>query len=204
MGSGFRTFATSEVLTASNVQNYLMDQAVMSFASSGARSIAISAPEEGMLAYLRDDDTLYSYNGTVWVPASSLVPHTSTTNPTAHTSATTTSTTYVNLPGSTALSFSKYRGDTTLVVTMSNHGDYTTGSSALFHDFAVRVNSVDYLVHRLGLAASVRHSATGQTSITGLAIGTYTVQPRVKISGAGGTINWDSDCYHSFSVTETL
>ena len=69
MGSGFRTFATSEVLTASNVQNYLMEQSVMSFASTGARDVSVTAPEDGMVAYIRSNDAsegLYTYNGTSW------------------------------------------------------------------------------------------------------------------------------------------
>jgi len=56
MGSGFRTFATSEVLTGSNVQNFLMEQTVMSFASTGARDAAITSPETGMVAYIRSND----------------------------------------------------------------------------------------------------------------------------------------------------
>jgi hypothetical protein len=56
MGSGFRTFATSEVLTGSNVQNYLMEQTVMSFASTGARDAALTSPETGMVAYIRSND----------------------------------------------------------------------------------------------------------------------------------------------------
>lgn len=52
MGSGYREFQASEVLTSSNVQNYLMDQAVMSFASSTARASAVTAPEVGMVSYI--------------------------------------------------------------------------------------------------------------------------------------------------------
>lgn len=69
MGSGFRTFAASEVLTSSNVQNFLMDQTVMSFASTGARDVQVTAPEDGMVAYIRSNDAnegLYTYNGTAW------------------------------------------------------------------------------------------------------------------------------------------
>lgn len=67
MGSGFRTFAAGEVLTASNTQNYLMDQAVMSFADATARDAAVTAPEEGMHAVLRDVDTVTLYTGSAWV-----------------------------------------------------------------------------------------------------------------------------------------
>ena len=69
MGSGFRTFANSEVLTASNVQNYLMEQTVMSFASTGARDTQITAPEQGMVAYVRSGDSsegFYTRNATSW------------------------------------------------------------------------------------------------------------------------------------------
>ena len=55
MGSGFRTFQSGEVLTASNVQNYLMDQSVMVFAGTAARSSAIgTATETGMVTYRTD------------------------------------------------------------------------------------------------------------------------------------------------------
>ena len=68
MGSGFRTFTAGEVLTASNVQNYLMDQSVMSFAGSAARSSAIGTAnfEEGMVSYLQDTNLVEVYNGTNW------------------------------------------------------------------------------------------------------------------------------------------
>lgn len=69
MGSGFRTFTAGEVLTASNVQNYLMDQSVMTFADSAARSSAIGTAnfEEGMTSYLQDTKLVEVYNGTAWV-----------------------------------------------------------------------------------------------------------------------------------------
>ena len=68
MGSGFRTFTAGEVLTASNVQNYLMDQSVMVFGGSAARSSAIGTAnfEEGMVSYLTDTDKVEAYNGTNW------------------------------------------------------------------------------------------------------------------------------------------
>lgn len=68
MGSGFKNF-TASVLTASDVNNYLMEQTVMSFASTGARDVAVTAPEDGMVAYIRSNDAnegLYTYNGTTW------------------------------------------------------------------------------------------------------------------------------------------
>lgn len=72
MGSGFRTFASGETLTSSNVQNFLMDQSVMVFAGTAARGSAIASPEAGMISY-RTDGTADSaregfefYSGTSW------------------------------------------------------------------------------------------------------------------------------------------
>lgn len=65
-GLGRRVFTAGEVLTAANTNNYLMDQAVMVFANSAARSSAIGTPSAGMLTY-RSDGTVYEYyNGASW------------------------------------------------------------------------------------------------------------------------------------------
>ena len=55
MGSGFKNF-TATVLTASDVNNYLMEQTVMSFASTGARDVQVASPETGMVAYIGSND----------------------------------------------------------------------------------------------------------------------------------------------------
>ena len=69
MGSGFTTFTAGNVLSASEVNNYLMEQSVMVFATTGARDSAITAPEAGMTAYINSGDSsegLYVYTGTTW------------------------------------------------------------------------------------------------------------------------------------------
>jgi len=66
-GLGRKTFTAGEVLTAANVQGYLMDQTVMVFASSAARSSALgTAVSEGMVAFLKDTNELQAYDGAVW------------------------------------------------------------------------------------------------------------------------------------------
>ena len=66
-GLGRKTFAAGEVLTAANVQGYLMDQAIMVFDSSAARSSAIgTAVSEGMVSYLKDTNALEYYSGSAW------------------------------------------------------------------------------------------------------------------------------------------
>lgn len=66
-GSGRRVFTAGEVLTASNVMNYLMDQTVMVFASSTARTTTLgTAVSEGMTSYLLDSNVLQTYDGAAW------------------------------------------------------------------------------------------------------------------------------------------
>jgi len=69
-GAGYKLFATGDVLTAAQVNTYLMQQTVMVFASSAARTSAISGVlAEGMVSYLQDSNTLEVYDGAAWVGA---------------------------------------------------------------------------------------------------------------------------------------
>jgi hypothetical protein len=71
--AGKKTFVAGEVLTAQDVNDYLMDQSVMNFASSAARASAIPTPTEGMVTYRADADNLELYNGSDWKSATGLV-----------------------------------------------------------------------------------------------------------------------------------
>lgn len=64
--SGYRTWTPGEVITASNVQDYLQDQTVMVFASNAVRSTAVIVPTEGMLSWLEDDNKYQYYDGSAW------------------------------------------------------------------------------------------------------------------------------------------
>jgi hypothetical protein len=66
-GAGFRTFAVGEVLTAVNVNTFLMQQAVMVFADAAARTTALPTPSEGMVTYLEDTNAIEKYSGASWV-----------------------------------------------------------------------------------------------------------------------------------------
>ncbi len=66
MGSGFKTFNSGDILTASDVQNYLQDQAVMVFANATARDAAVTSPEDGMVCYLEDTKYLQVYEDAAW------------------------------------------------------------------------------------------------------------------------------------------
>jgi len=62
-----KVFTAGEVLAASDVNSFLMNQMVMTFAGTAARGSAIATPTEGMLTYLADTDTFGFYNGTSFV-----------------------------------------------------------------------------------------------------------------------------------------
>lgn len=65
-GAGWHDFVPGQVLSAAMVQDYLQDQAVMSFASAAARTSAIASPTDGMVSYLKDSDMVEIYNGSAW------------------------------------------------------------------------------------------------------------------------------------------
>ena len=65
-GLGFKTFTTGEVLTAGDVNGYLM-QGINVFASNAARDAAITSPQEGQFAYTKDTNSLWYYTGAAWV-----------------------------------------------------------------------------------------------------------------------------------------
>ena len=60
-GLGRKVWAAGDVLAAADVNGYLMDQAVMVFADSAARSSAIGTPTQGMVSYLQDTSSLEVY-----------------------------------------------------------------------------------------------------------------------------------------------
>lgn len=71
-GAGAKLFTSGSVLTAAQVNTYLMDQAVMRFASAAARTAAFGGAgeptlAEGMMSYLIDTKSVEVYNGTAWV-----------------------------------------------------------------------------------------------------------------------------------------
>jgi hypothetical protein len=68
-GLGSKTFTTGEVLSAGDVNGYLM-QGVLVFASAAARTSAIASPQEGQYSYLKDTNATEYYDGAAWVSAS--------------------------------------------------------------------------------------------------------------------------------------
>jgi hypothetical protein len=69
-----KVFTAGEVLAAADVNEFLQDQAVMTFAGTAARGSAIPTPTEGMLTYLADSDSFEFFDGTSFVPMASDPP----------------------------------------------------------------------------------------------------------------------------------
>ena len=66
-GAGYKLFNTGDVLLASEVNTYLMQQTVMVFANASARTTALSGVlAEGMVSYLQDTNVVEIYNGSAW------------------------------------------------------------------------------------------------------------------------------------------
>lgn len=66
-GAGYKQWVDGDILTAGDVNTYLMDQAVMVFADASARTSAIAAPSEGMVTYLTGTNVIEYYDGAAWV-----------------------------------------------------------------------------------------------------------------------------------------
>jgi hypothetical protein len=79
-----KTFTAGEVLAAADVNTFLMDQSVMTFADSTARGSAIGTATEGMLTYLADTNSFEYWNGAAYQSIGASAP-TNATVTTAYT-----------------------------------------------------------------------------------------------------------------------
>jgi hypothetical protein len=64
-GLGFKNFTSGEVLTAADVNGYLM-QGVGVFTDAANRDAEITSPQEGQFAYLKDTNVTTYYTGSAW------------------------------------------------------------------------------------------------------------------------------------------
>lgn len=63
----YKVFQNGYPLTASELNNYLMNQTVMVFASAAERTSVLTSPVEGMITWLQDTNAFQQYNGSAWV-----------------------------------------------------------------------------------------------------------------------------------------
>lgn len=166
MGSGFKDFAAGDILTAADVDGYLMRQTVMTFADASARDSALSGVlDEGMVAYLEDTNRTTFYDGSAWqdIANSSSIGTWSAYTPTVTSSAGTLTTTTTN-----RARFTRVNNIVTgqVDVTLNNIG---TGSGSLNITLPVTASAV-----QRGVVMGREAAVTGE-GINGELINTTTV-----------------------------
>ena len=184
-GAGYKLFATGDVLTAAQVNTYLMQQTVMVFASSAARTTALSGVlAEGMVSYLQDTNSLEVYDGSAWIGATgditALTAGTgiSITNPTGPIP-TVAIDTAVTADLTTAQTLTNKTLTAPIIATISNTGTLTLPTST------------DTIVGR-----ATTDTLTNKTLTTPIINGGTLVGPEerttVAATAATGTINFDA------------
>lgn len=63
----YKVFVNGDPLPASEMNDYLMNQAVISFADSTARSASLPVPIEGQLTWMADSNKYQYYSGSAWL-----------------------------------------------------------------------------------------------------------------------------------------
>ena len=193
----YKVFTNGSVLQASEVNDNLMNQAVITFTNSTARASAITSPVEGMVTYLDDTDTYQFWNGSAWTNLVSSTVGTGNAiingafeiNQRAYVSA-------ANL-ASGAYGFDRWKStftNTTLTFTSAPQGQEVTINSG---------GSIEQVVERANLPAgtytlSWTGTATGRVYNTGATPPSYAASPitvtldglanvEVEFTASGGT-----------------
>jgi hypothetical protein len=159
-GQGFKTFTTGEVLTAADVNGYLM-QGVGVFTDAANRDAEITSPQEGQFAYLKDTNVTTYYTGSAWANLDT----TGMTNP-----MTTTGDTIYSSSGSTPARLGIGSTGQVLTVsggvptwaTASSGGMTLIGEAVLSASTGYSFSSIPSTYKQLVLIWSgIRHSANG-------------------------------------------
>jgi hypothetical protein len=189
-GLGFKTFTTGDVLTAGDTNGYLM-QGVLVFASAAARDSAITSPQEGQFAYLKDTNATTYYTGSAWT---NLVSASSAANDSALTTGTqtTTSGSYTGLTTATAVTVTTGTKALVIITTEMSHG---TNSEQLWASWAVSgattsasadSRSVFLETPSTGTLPRVQTFTRGYIQ-TGLTAGSNTFTMQFKVGGGTGS-----------------
>lgn len=160
------------------------------------------------LFQVRDGDANFgqdlTVDGKAYTETSRIIVGNKTVLNTAQGAGTTTSATYVDLPATSSLSFTKLydAAETKLCVSLSVGARITVATFTAVR-FGVRINGADYDVAHTEIADLSKHGTmSGEREVTGIPAGTYTVQVRYRRVSGGGTINVDSNDWLSLTVEE--
>ena len=196
-GAGYKLFNTGDVLTAAQVNTYLMQQSVMVFANSTARTTALSGVlAEGMLSYLQDTNAVEKYDGSSWgaIGAGDIEGVTAGTGisgggtsgtvtisiDTAVTADLTTAQTLTNKTLTAPiinLSLNAQTG-TTYTFVLGDNGKLITASNASAQTYTIPLNSS--VAYAIGAQINLIQIGAGQVTIVGA--GGVTVQSNAAIS----------------------
>ena len=162
-GLGFKDFVTGEVLTAADVDGYLM-QGVWVFASAAARDAAVTSPQEGNFAYLKDTNVTTYYTGSAWANLDT----TGMTNP-----MTTTGDTIYSSSGSTPARLGIGTTGQVLTVaggipswaTATSAGSMTLLSTTTLSGSSVTISSIDQTYETLRVVTFGITNATGASDL---------------------------------------
>lgn len=177
-GQGFKTFANGEVLSAADVNGYLM-QGVLVFADATARTAAITSPQEGQTTYLKDTDVIQVYSGSAWVTKSGALP-TQTGNAGK----------YLTTDGTDASWGTVSAGGMTLLSTTTLSGTSTTISS-----ISQSYKSLYFIIHSVNAASNYIIQCLPNNSSTLASAGGYDTSSAagyagqaIRISGVNNTL----------------
>ena len=192
-GAGYKLFNTGDVLTAAQVNTYLQEQTVMVFASSTARTTALSGVlAEGMMSYLQDTNAVEVYNGSAWVGVSGAGDVT-------------------EVQAGTGISVASGTGPipvvtNTMATAVDAKGDLIVGTGAdTFARLAVGTNGYT-LVADSAEATGLKWAAPAGGSFSGCSLSKSAAQ---SISNATWTLitwnqeNYDTDSFHDNSTNNT-
>lgn len=123
--SGRKIFTAGSVLTAADVNDFLMDQAVMVFGGSAARGSAIGTATEGMTTYLTDTNKVEVFDGTNWLALNNIETQTIQTKSASYTAVATDNGTLIQFTsGPATFTFST-------AIPVGGRVDITTNSTAI-------------------------------------------------------------------------
>jgi hypothetical protein len=193
-GLGRKIFVAGDVLTAAQVQGFLQDQAIMVFASSGARGTGITSPSEGMFVYLQDSNTLTFYNGADWQNFVPSLDNSVINNGTVNTSTFNGGTAFnfiLDAPEENFVSTATAAGGTVTVDAGISGITYSTGTATSNFIINLRANSTATLdsIVNVGDAIIELGRVDGTSSIPALDFhsGSIACNYDARISASGGT-----------------
>lgn len=168
-----------------------------------------ASPYTGQIIYETDTSVLRVWSGSAWLTYTPQIPHTQVASRIlSSNNIFSNQTSYGDFPISadaTALqmSFTKYRSDTIIVVSVSFPIYFSSGVAQTKY-IAININGTDYRVANIYLQTAIQTATiVGSTSISGIAAGTLTIKPRFATDTASAD-QFLSNIQCSYTVTETF